>query len=164
MRQNRLWKLRALMTAGVAVVLLPVITGSPSAAATEQWLAIEADPENLAFAVDLASIQRQGERVTFRERVVFANPDQRDAISGKLIKEKHALRVMRCKARMQGVKTGWLYDENQHMIERVSVDEHLIQWRPIPPGSVGEREFDLVCDPKAVAAAAAATSATSKPR
>jgi hypothetical protein len=134
-------------------VWIAVISGNLGAAAAEQWVAIEADAGNLAFSIDVASIERKGETVAFRERVIFANPDQRDAISGKLIKEKHALRVMRCNARTQGVKTGWLYDEDRRMSERVSVEEHLVHWLPVPPGSVAEREFDLVCDPKAVAAA-----------
>jgi hypothetical protein len=128
-----------------------VLTGALNvinAAAAEQWVAVEASSENLAFAVDVASIQRKGDSVTFRERVVFANPDQRDAVSGRLIKEKHALRVMRCNERTQGVKTGWLFDENGRVIESVSVDDHLIHWLPIPQGSVAEREFGLVCAPK----------------
>ena len=64
--------------------------------AAEQWVPLEAHSGNLAFAVDISSIQRKGDTVTFRERLVFAAPDQRDAVSGKLIKEKQVLRVMHC--------------------------------------------------------------------
>jgi hypothetical protein len=131
------------------------LSGSLNATAAEQWVAVEANSERLAFSVDMASIQRKGETVTFRERLVFTNPDQRDTISGKLIKEKHALRVMRCNDRTQGVKTGTLFDEHGRMIETVSVEDRLIHWLPIPASSVAEREFDLVCEPKAATKPAA---------
>lgn len=133
---------------GVAALIV-ALASAFNVIAAEQWVPLEAHSERLAFAVDVASIQRKGETVTFRERVVFTNPDQRDAVSGKLIKEKHALRVMRCKAKTQGVKTGWLFDDNGRMIETVSVEDRLIHWLPIPEGSVAERQFDLVCEPKA---------------
>ena len=74
-----------------------VLGTSQAAMAAEQWVPIAVDSPNVAFAVDVGSITRDGERVTFRERVVFAVPDQRDAASGKLIKEKQVLRVMHCK-------------------------------------------------------------------
>ncbi len=141
--------------AALLVPLLIALAGTFNAIAAEQWVPVEASSEKLAFAVDVASIQRKGETVTFRERVVFTNPDQRDAVSGKLIKEKHALRVMRCKAKTQGVKTGWLFDENGRTIETVSVEDRLIHWLPIPEGSVAERQFDMVCEPQAAAKPAA---------
>ena len=131
------------------------LCGSLNVLAAEQWVAVGADSERLAFSVDMGSVLRKGESVTFRERLVFTNPDQRDAVSGKLIKEKQALRVMRCNDRTQGVKSGTLFDENGRMIETVSVDDCLIHWLPIPPGSVAEREFDLVCDSMAATKPAA---------
>jgi hypothetical protein len=137
------------LRASLFILLLGRAIVAMAAEPVEQWVPVEASAENPAFAVDVASIQRKGETVTFRERVVFANPAQRDAVSGKLIKEKHALRVMRCNDRTQGVKSGTLIDENGRVIESVSVDDHLIHWLPIPPGSVAEREFDLVCERKA---------------
>lgn len=163
-----------MLRAFLFIVLLGRTVISMAAEPVAQWVPVAASAENLAFAVDVASIQRKGETVTFRERVVFANPDQRDAVSGKLIKEKHALRAMRCNDRTQGVKSGTLFDENGRVIESVSVDDHLIHWLSIPQGSVAEREFDLVCEPKAVAepvikpvaqpAVAPAATARQKPR
>lgn len=131
----------------IAMAAAPVEPVAPIAPIV-QWVTVEASSANLAFAVDVASVQRKGETVTFRERLVFTNPDQRDPVSGKLIKEKQALRVMRCNDRTQGVKSGTLFDEHGRMIETVSVDDHLIHWLPIPANSVAEREFELVCNSK----------------
>ena len=122
--------------------------------AAEQWVPLEAHSGNLAFAVDISSIQRKGDTVTFRERLVFAVPDQRDAVSGKLIKEKQVLRVMHCKEKTQGVKAGSLFDENQRMIESVTLEDRLIAWSPIPEGTVAAIELEIVCEPKAAAKSA----------
>jgi hypothetical protein len=119
--------------------------------AAEQWVPIEATAENLEFSVDVASIQRKGETVTFRERVVFINPNQRDAVSGRFIKEKHALRIMQCQAKTQGIKSGSLLDADGRTIESVSVEDRLIQWLPVLEGTVSERELNLVCETKAAA-------------
>ncbi|HTD90454.1 MAG TPA: surface-adhesin E family protein [Burkholderiales bacterium] len=119
--------------------------------AAEQWVPVEAHSTNRVFAVDTLSIRRDGAIVTFRERLVFTKPEQRDAVSGKLIKEKQVLRAMRCSEKTQGVKAGSLFDESGRLIESVSLDDKLIAWAPIPQGTVAEREMDLVCNPTAAA-------------
>jgi hypothetical protein len=149
-------KMRTPIAIGRARLLLTIaVLSGVNAMAAEQWTPIETTTENLAFSIDVASVQRKGETVTFRERLVFTNPEQRDAVSGKLIKAKHALRVMRCNAKTQGVKSGTLVDEYGRAIETVSIEDRLIHWLPIPVGSVAERQFDLVCEPKAATKPAA---------
>ena len=74
--------LRVLVTAGA------VLGKSALATAAEQWMPIAVESTNGTFSVDVGTLKRDGDRVIFGERVVLAVPDQRDAASGKLIKEK----------------------------------------------------------------------------
>jgi len=51
-----------------------LLFGLPSiAAAEEEWKRIDVNPQSDTLWVDLKSIQRQGSRVTYAERIDFAN-------------------------------------------------------------------------------------------
>jgi hypothetical protein len=126
---------------------LVCLFGMNIAFGTEVWLPISTSAPNITFMVDRTSLERTGALVQFREKMVYAKPEVRDEASGQLIKEKRVQRVMDCDERTQGVLSGAIYAEGGTFIVANSFDDALKTMVKIPPGSVAEEEFRLVCGP-----------------
>lgn len=113
--------------------------------AQEAWITIPTDAPNITFAIDKSRIERSGPLVSFWERLVFSRPDRRDEGSGKLIREKRVQRQMHCENRTQTVIYGATYGDDGSFITSTSFDEGRREVAPIPPGTIAETEFRLLC-------------------
>lgn len=100
---------------------------------------------NATFSVDLDSIQTSGRQVHFWEKLIYQQPEIRDEASGKWIKEKRVHRVINCPEKTQGYTEGFTYGENEAFISSVSLKETQIKMNPIPPATIAEQEYFLVC-------------------
>lgn len=105
---------------------------------------------NATFAVDMDSIERNGSKVTFWERLVYLKPDQKDPASGRMIKEKLVRRVLDCASRTLGYTRGVVLAEKGRTIQLISVDEAHMQMQAIPAENAANRELTLACPPQPV--------------
>jgi hypothetical protein len=115
------------------------------AADAQDWVALPSTTANITFAVDVANIERNGDVVTFAEKLTYTRADQIDEASGRAIKEKRVRRVMNCKDKTQGMLIGSMHSESGTLIEQVTVDPKKLQMAPVPSGSLAARELELVC-------------------
>lgn len=122
-----------------------VLFAAPSVLAAEDWLTIPTNSPNISFAIDKSSVERSGESVQFWEKMLFSKPEVKDEGSGKMIKEKRVQRVMHCQERTQGVVYGATYGEDGVFITSTSFDGAQRAMVAIPPGTVAEQEFRLLC-------------------
>lgn len=129
----------------IGLSLVCCLLASRAVADTEQWRVLPTNAPNVVYAIDLDSLERQGDVVRFRERLTYVVPDQTDPASGRLIKEKHMRRVMQCAQRTQGLLSGALYSDDHRMIEHVSFNPDSLTMSAIPAGSLAELELKLVC-------------------
>jgi hypothetical protein len=127
------------------IALIYAVLALPCGAAAQDWVALPAEQPNVLFAVDLASIKRDGHRVTVQERLTYDNANQFDPASGKRIKEKRVLRVLDCKDKKQGMLSGSMLSDTGSLIEMLSFDQANLEMTPIPPGTLAEEELRLVC-------------------
>lgn len=116
------------------------------AAWAERWVKIPTTTANVEFMIEMDAIERAGNIVKFREKLVFLQPEKLDPYSGKQIKEKKVVRLINCQSRTQGVKSGGVFDPKGKLIEWVMVEDNQIEWFAVPPGTVAERELKLVCN------------------
>lgn len=124
----------------VAITCLPVHA--------ESWLAMPTADNNILFSVDEASLAREGDVVTFWERLVYVQPAKRDEASGKLVKEKRIHRLMHCTQKTQGHDFGSLIAEDGRRIEAVTLNATEVKLTPVPPGTLAEQEWLWACAPK----------------
>ena len=123
--------------------MLALFAATPAAA--ENWVSIPTAWTNAAFSVDLDSVARNGSKVTFWEKLVYAKPDQKDPASGRMIKEKLVRRILDCANRTMGYTRGVVLAEQGRTIQAVSIDETRVQMQSIPAISSANRELALVC-------------------
>jgi len=144
--------------------LLALFAAAPAAA--ENWVIIPTAWSNATFAVDTDSIERNGNTVTFWEKLRYTKPEQKDPASGRMIQEKLVRRVLDCANRTLGYTRGVVLAEKGQTIEAVSVDAARVQMQAIPATSSANRELTLVCPPQAAQGVdtAAAQPATKRPR
>lgn len=117
------------------------------ALADTSWRAMPTQVTNVLFSVDEASLMRDGDRVSFWERLVYVVPPN-DDVSGKQVKEKRVHRVMDCAGKTQGHLYGAMIAEDGQRIEAVSVDAAKVQMMPIPPDTLAARELAWACAAK----------------
>lgn len=137
--------MRRLALPALSTYCLVLMFMAASAFAAEDWLTISTNASNISFAIDKASIERTGSTVQFWEKMVFSKPDLKDEGSGKLIKEKRVQRMMHCQNHRQAVIYGAIYGEDGSFITSTSFDEEHRELIGIPPGTVAEAEFNLLC-------------------
>lgn len=113
--------------------------------AAEDWQTVVTVSDNLVFAIDHGRVERKGDLVTFWEKLVYIRPDTKDETSGKWIKEKKVKRIMHCKEKTQGYIEGITYGDKDIFITAISLTEPQVKMNPIPPNTVAEKEFDIVC-------------------
>ena len=135
----RMQRTRAFLTGFLGVAF------SLSAGAAEDWLPIPSVTSNIAFFLDKASIERKDGWVQFWERMVYDKPQVKDEGSGILIKEKRVQRLMNCDEGTQVVAYGAIYGENSSFITSTTFDEAHREKVEIPPGTIAEAEFKLLC-------------------
>jgi hypothetical protein len=116
------------------------------ARAAEDWLVIPTGSPNITFAIDKGSLERNGNRVKFWEKLTYTKPEFIDEASGLLVKEKRVHRIMHCTNKTQGLLHGITYGEQGRFITSMSVDESKLSMSAIPPNTVAEREHALVCE------------------
>ena len=112
---------------------------------SQDWTPVRTSNPNVLFAIDLDSIERDGDLATFRERLSYEKPDTVDGASGMLIREKLVHRVMDCKNKTQGMLSGSMRSDSGSLIEQVTFDQKQMVMAPIPAGSLAEKELELVC-------------------
>lgn len=132
--------IKALLIFGIAWAL-----NAPSAFAEEDWISLPTSAPDVTFTIDQASIERQGNIVKFWEKITFEKPDVKDEASGMMIKEKKVNRIMDCTGHTQGVISGATYGENGRFITSVEFSAAQIRMNAIPPGTLADEEFNLVC-------------------
>lgn len=113
--------------------------------ANEDWTPLTSNQSNLSLAIDLRRVVVDGKKVTFWERVEFAQPDQMDEVSGRMIKFKRIQRVMDCAATTQAVLKGSTFGENNKLIEAVILDPAKVLMAPIERGTIAEQQLKIVC-------------------
>jgi hypothetical protein len=113
---------------------------------SQEWTPVRTSNPNVLFAIDLGSIERDGDLAMFRERLSYQKPDTVDEASGMLIREKLVHRVMDCKNKTQGMLSGSMRSESGSLIEQVTFDRNQLVMAPIPGGSLAEKELDMVCN------------------
>lgn len=142
-REGRRLKITRTFNTAWSALLMAV--GAATARAAEGWVVLPTASPNITFSVDLHSVRRDGPRVKFWERLTYVRPEHTDAASGKWIKEKKVHRVMDCERHSQGFIYGALYAEDGAFIESTALDQSRLQMAPIPPGTLAEKELELVC-------------------
>ena len=130
---------------GFLLLCALIVAWSMGARAAEDWFPIPSTSSNISFFLDKSRIERNGDWVQFSERMVFEKPEVRDEGSGTLIKEKRVQRLMHCGERIQVVVQGAIYGENGSFITSTSFDEGHRQKVEIPPDTIAEAEFNLLC-------------------
>ncbi len=125
----------------------------------QDWKIIPTAIPDIDFSIDISSIERRENLVTFRERLVFQKADRIDPVSGKHIHQKRTHRIMDCKEKTQGLLAGSMIDDSGKLIEMVNFDKDQIDMTDIPKGTIAEQEFDMVC----VVVTNNTNSATQKP-
>jgi hypothetical protein len=126
-------------------LLLALLLVLTQPAYSQEWTRLPTSNPNVLFAIDLGSIERDGDIAMFRERLTYDIPDKVDEASGMLIREKLVHRVMDCKNKTQGMLSGTMRSESGSLIERVTFDRNQLVMAPIPAGSLAEKELDVVC-------------------
>lgn len=132
--------IKAFLFFGIAWAL-----NAPSAFAEEDWIRLPTSAPDITFTIDKASVERQGNIVKFWEKITFEKPDVKDEASGMMIKEKKIHRIMDCAVHTQGVISGATYGENGRFITSVEFSAAQIRMNAIPPGTLADEEFNLVC-------------------
>jgi hypothetical protein len=127
------------------LVFLLLILAQPTYA--QEWTPIRNSNPNVLFAIDLGSIEREGDLAMFNERLSYQKPDTVDEASGMLIREKLVHRVMDCRNKTQGMLAGSMRSDSGSLIEQVTFDRNQLVMAPIPGGSLAEKELDMVCNP-----------------
>lgn len=128
--------------------LFPLITFlllAAQPAHSQEWTRLQTSNPNVLFAIDLESIQREGDLANFRERLTYDKPNIVDETSGLLIGEKLVHRVMDCKNKTQGMLSGSMHSDSGGLIEEVTFDQNQLVMAPIPTGSLAEKELEMVC-------------------
>ena len=119
-----------------------------AANATEEWVIITTNSPNIAFSVDKEDIKQTGDLVEFWEKLEYKQPEIVDQASGRKIKEKKVRRLINCKERTQGYSYGITYAEDGRFITSISLEPSQIKMDTIPPGTIAEEEWGLVCKKK----------------
>lgn len=114
-------------------------------ALAQEWTPIATSAPNIEFAIDLSSIERDENLVTFKERLTYMTTDKIDPASGMAVKEKMVKRVMDCAMRTQGMLSGAMRSDTGSLIEMVTIDRAQMVMAPIPRGTLAEQELELVC-------------------
>ena len=132
--------IKAFLFFGIAWAL-----NAPSAFAEEDWIRLPTSAPDITFTIDKASVERQGNIVKFWEKITFEKPDVKDEASAMMIKEKKVNRIMDCAGHTQGVISGATFGENGRFITSVEFSAAQIRMNAIPPGTLADEEFNLVC-------------------
>ncbi|MEY4729599.1 MAG: hypothetical protein RL020_757 [Pseudomonadota bacterium] len=127
------------------LILFMILAWSSTLLAAEDWLVLNPQEKNVFIAIDQSSVVQNSGKVIFWERVEFERPEEKDEVSGRMIKYKRVQRVMDCAAKTQGVLRGSTFGENNKLIEAIILDAEKIEMRPIMEGSVGQLQFDMMC-------------------
>lgn len=127
-------------------VLVTFLLLAAQSVQSQEWTQLKTSDPNVLFAIDLGSIQREGDLAMFNERLTFDQPDKVDEASGMLIREKLVHRLMDCKNRTQGMLSGSMHSDSGSLIEQVTFDRNQMVMAPIPAGSLAEREWEMVCN------------------
>ena len=132
------------------LVVLLFLSGFKTASAAEEWVTISTNSPNITFSVDKGDIKQTGEVVEFWEKLQYKQPEIIDQASGKKIKEKKVRRMINCKERTQGYNYGITYAENGRFITSISLESSQIKMDTIPPRTIAEEEFAIVCPKEAI--------------
>ena len=125
--------------------LLMVFLFLSAVAYGEDWKVIPTNAPDIVFSIDLSSVERQGNLVSFREKLRFDNVERIDPVSGKGIREKRSHRIMDCKDRSQGLLAGSMFDDEGHLIEMVNIEQDQVEMTSIPARTIAEQELAIVC-------------------
>lgn len=126
-------------------ILLLTLIWASATLAIEDWLVLNPHEKNVFIAIDPGSVVKQGGKVIFWERVEFERPEEKDEVSGRMIKYKRVQRIMDCAAKTQGVLRGSTFGENNKLIEAIILDAEKVPMNPVPPGTVAHQQFEIVC-------------------
>jgi hypothetical protein len=113
--------------------------------AAESWRAFPTIAKNVLFAVNEASLVRNGDVVKFWERLVYVVPEIRDETMGKMVKEKRVHRVMNCKDKTQAYLYASQIAEDGARIEEAYRNEDKLKMTPVRAGSIAEKELLWAC-------------------
>ncbi|TCV88987.1 surface-adhesin E family protein [Sulfurirhabdus autotrophica] len=130
------------------LAILLFLFGVKTAHAAEEWVTITTNTPNITFSVDKGDVKQNGENVEFWEKLQYREPEIIDQASGKKIKEKKVRRIINCKERTQGYSYGITYAEGGRFITSISLEAAQIKMDAIPPGTIAEEEFAMVCPKK----------------
>ena len=125
--------------------LFMILLMSVTSAWSQEWTKLSTSNPNVLFAIDLGSVDREGDIATFRERLTYEIPNIVDEASGLLVREKLVHRIMDCKNKTQGMLSGSMRSDAGILIERVTFDRNQIVMAPIPAGTLADKELDMVC-------------------
>ncbi len=126
--------------------LFPLSLCLSISAFAQDWTPIPTSANNIEFAIDMSSIERDDNLVIFKERLTYITPDKIDQASGMAIKEKLVKRVMDCAKRTQGMLSGAMRSDTGSLIEMVTIDRAQMVMAPIPRGTLAEQELELICN------------------
>lgn len=116
------------MRAGLALVAWLLVM--PAGAADGTWRVVAETPGEV-ISVDFASLQRKGERVSFRERRVMRGA-QVDSNSLRPVREVLSKRVVDCRARRITTLSRAVFSDDDAMIDHQATRLQRAVWQPIP--------------------------------
>lgn len=113
---------------------------SAYAFASSQWIIVGENNDRDIFYIDMNSLQRSGDSVTFWTKVNFGKRDEQGDLSDK------SQRTINCRTREVILRWLMTYDDINNMGKNTaSFEPKRSSWRPIPPDSMSSRIYEVVC-------------------
>jgi hypothetical protein len=126
-------------------MLTLLLAASSLAKAEADWQVLNPRAGNTLISMDKNSVVLEAANVTFWEKVEFAQAEEKDDVSGRMIKFKRVQRLMDCTEKTQGVLRGSTFGENNKLIEAIILEPANVVMTPIQSGSVAELQWKLAC-------------------
>jgi hypothetical protein len=114
----------------VVLALAAWLLVMPAGAADGTWRVV-ADTAGEAISIDFASLQRKGERISFRERRVMRGA-QVDSHSLRPMREVLSKRVIDCRAQRITTLSRAVFSDGDAMIDHQATRLQQAVWQPIP--------------------------------
>ena len=114
----------------VVLALAAGLLVMPAGAADGTWRVV-ADTPGETILIDFASLQRKGERVSFRERRVMRGT-QTDPNSLRPMREVLSKRMVDCRARRITTLSRAVFSDDDAMIDHQATRLQQAVWQPIP--------------------------------
>lgn len=137
------------MAASLALVLAACASSGGSGSGSGNWQNIGTTSNgNIKIAVDKASIKKNGQLVTFRDRKVVSKPGEEQFANTPAYKTALADWEIHCANKTYRLTALQLLDERGQTVTNQRYTATNLRPMSVMSGSVTEKQYELVCDKK----------------